>query len=96
MTELEPVVQVALKSVHGGYIHATPSGQLVRKMGGISRSAIFKVEGYQGSNENFSFFSIQNRCCITAEEEGEVVCRKKYRDQWDQWNATIVKKKLIG
>jgi len=94
MTELYPQVQVALKSAHGGYIHVTHTGQLVRKVGAISRSATFRVAQVPGT-ERFCFLSLQNRCYITAEEDGGVVCIKKFRDLWDQWvvSRAVVKKK---
>ena len=90
--EIEPDMHIALRSVHGGYIHVTSSGKLVRRLGSITRSAIFKVETYP-SKDKWSFFSLQNRCCITADEEGDVICLKKYRDTWDQWSISIALKK---
>ena len=110
MTDLYPNIQIALKSPHGGYLHATHSGRVVRKTGVITRSAKWRVDTIDNNNNhnhnntnnntttnNFtkrvSLFSVQNRCFLTAEEDGSVCVLKKHRDTWDQWVVTAALRK---
>src|SRR5687768_14404916 len=66
MTDLYPNIQVALKSPHGGYLHATHAGRVVRQPGLITRSAKWRVDTIDNHNNNTNNTGNNNNSCNKA------------------------------